>query len=218
MKTQLLATALALAAAALMSCAAPDASANAAATSAASAAAKVGQPAPAFNLVDSSGQTRSLADFAGKTVVLEWTNHECPFVKKHYGSGNMQAQQKGATADDVVWLTVNSSAPGQQGHVDGAAAERIRGAAKATQTAYLLDPDGTAGRAYGAKTTPHMYVIDPAGVLRYAGAIDSIPSKDTADIAKATQFVPQALSELASGKPVSTNLTRPYGCSVKYAN
>lgn len=215
MKTQLLATALTLAAAALISCAAPDAAANAAA---ASAAAKVDQPAPAFKLVDSSGQTRSLADFAGKTVVLEWTNHECPFVKKHYGSGNMQAQQRDATAEDVVWLTVNSSAPGQQGHVDGAAAERIRRDAKATQTAYLLDPDGVAGRAYGAKTTPHMYIIDPDGVLRYAGGIDSIPSKDTSDIAKATQYVPQALAELAAGQPVSVNVTRPYGCSVKYAN
>lgn len=206
MKTPLLTTALMFAAAALTSCAASDAA----------AAATVGQPAPAFELVDSTGQTHSLAEFAGKTVVLEWTNHECPFVGKHYGAGNMQAQQRDATADDVVWLTVNSSAPGQQGHVDGAAAERIRGQARAAQTAYLLDPDGTAGRAYGAKTTPHMYVIDPKGVLRYAGAIDSIPSPDTADIAKAKQHVPQALAELAAGKPVSVAVTRPYGCSVKY--
>ncbi|MDH5822504.1 thioredoxin family protein [Luteimonas sp. RD2P54] len=208
MKASLLTTALMFAAAALTACAASDAT----------AAAAVGQPAPAFTLVDSAGQTRSLADFAGKTVVLEWTNHECPFVRKHYGSENMQAQQRDATADDVVWLSVNSSAPGQQGHVDGAAAERIRGQARAAQTAYLLDPDGTTGRAYGAKTTPHMYVIDPAGVLRYAGGIDSIPSPDPADIAKATQYVPQALAELAAGQPVSTPVTRPYGCSVKYAN
>lgn len=178
----------------------------------------VGQPAPAFELVDSTGQTRSLADFAGKTVVLEWTNHGCPFVKKHYGARNMQAQQRDATAADVVWLTVNSSAPGQQGHVDGAAAERIRADASAVQTAYLLDPEGTAGRAYGAKTTPHMYVIDPGGVLRYAGAIDSIPSADVADIAKATQYVPQALAQLAAGQPVSVQVSRPYGCAVKYAN
>ena len=178
--------------------------------------AKIGQPAPAFELVDSTGKTRSLADFAGKTVVLEWTNHKCPFVKKHYGAKNMQAQQRDATADNVVWLTVNSSAPGEQGHVDGADAEKIRGEARAVQTAYLLDPEGSAGRAYGAKTTPHMYVIDPKGVLRYAGAIDSIPSADTDDIAKATQYVPQALAELAAGKPVSVTLTRPYGCSVKY--
>jgi len=185
---------------------------------AAAAAAKVGEPAPPFTLVDSTGQTRSLADFTGKTVVLEWTNHGCPFVKKHYGAENMQAQQRAATADGVVWLTINSSAPGQQGHVDGAGAERVRSDAKAAQTAYLLDPQGTTGRAYGAITTPHMYVIDPDGVLRYAGAIDSIPSADPADIAKATQYVPQALAELAAGKPVSVAVTRPYGCSVKYAN
>jgi AhpC/TSA family len=195
-------------AAALTFTAAPDAIADA----------TVGQPAPAFELVDSTGQARSLADFAGKTVVLEWTNNECPFVRKHYGADNIQAQQRDAAASDVVWLTVNSSAPGQEGHVDGATAERIRGDARAAQTAYLLDPNGTTGRAYGAKTTPHMYVIDPDGVLRYAGAIDSIPSADPADIAKATQYVPQALAELAQGQPVSTAVTRPYGCSVKYAS
>ncbi|MDQ3289415.1 MAG: redoxin domain-containing protein [Pseudomonadota bacterium] len=210
MKSPLLATALMFAAAAMTSCSDSSAAAEAV------AAAKVDQPAPAFQLVDSTGQTRSLQDFAGKTVVLEWTNHECPFVGKHYGASNMQAQQRDATVDGLVWLTVNSSAPGKQGHVDGAAAERIRAGAKAVQTAYLLDPDGSTGRAYGAKTTPHMYVIDPEGVLRYAGAIDSIPSADTADIAKATQYVPQALAELAAGKPVSMNVTRPYGCSVKY--
>ena len=210
MKIPLLAAALTFAAAtaALTFGAAPDAV----------AAATVGQPAPAFRLVDSTGTTRSLADFAGKTVVLEWTNHECPFVKKHYGSGNMQAQQRDATAKGVVWLSVNSSAPGNQGHVDGAAAERVRSQARAAQTAYLLDPNGTVGRAYGAKTTPHMYVIDPKGVLRYAGGIDSIPSPNPADIAKATQYVPQALAELAAGKPVSVSVTRPYGCSVKYSN
>jgi peroxiredoxin len=185
---------------------------------AATATAKVGEAAPAFSLVDSTGQTRSLADFAGKTVVLEWTNHDCPFVKKHYGADNMQSQQRDVTGDAAVWLTVNSSAPGQQGHVDGAAAERIRADAKAAQTAYLLDPDGTTGRAYGAVTTPHMYIIDPDGMLRYAGAIDSIPSPNPADIATATQYVPQALAELAAGKPVSAPLTRPYGCAVKYAN
>jgi hypothetical protein len=192
--------------------------APACAASDAFAAATVGEPAPAFELVDSTGQTRSLADFAGRTVVLEWTNHECPFVKKHYGSDNMQAQQRDAISDDIVWLTVNSSAPGQQGHVDGAAAERIRGNGRAAQTAYLLDPNGIAGRAYGAKTTPHMYVIDPDGVLRYAGAIDSISSPNPADIAKATQYVPQALAELAAGQPVSVTVTRPYGCAVKYAS
>lgn len=209
MKTPLLATALMFAAAASMSCAASDVAAD-------TSAAAVGKPAPAIKLVDSTGKTRSLAEFAGKTVVLEWTNHECPFVKKHYGADNMQKQQRDATAKGVVWLTVNSSAPGKQGHVDGAAAERVRGQAGAAQTAYLLDPTGTTGRAYGAKTTPHMYVIDPKGVLRYAGGIDSIPSADAGDIAKATQYVPQALAELAAGKAVSAKLTRPYGCSVKY--
>lgn len=209
MNAPLLTAALACAVVVTTACTAPDA------TAATTAAAKVGQAAPAIQLVDSTGKTRSLAEFKGKTVVLEWTNHECPFVKKHYG-GNMQAQQRDATADGVVWLTVNSSAPGKQGHVDGAAAERVRKDARAVQTAYLLDPQGTTGRAYGAKTTPHMYIVDPNGVLRYAGGIDSIPSADTADIAKATQYVPQALAELAAGKPVSVATTRPYGCTVKY--
>lgn len=225
MKASLLATALAFAAVAMTACAAPDATAaanagaataTAAATTPAASAATVGQPAPAFQLVDSTGKTHSLADYKGKTVVLEWTNHECPFVKKHYGSGNMQAQQKQATADGVVWLTVNSSAPGKQGNVDGAAAEKVRKDARAVQTAYLLDPTGATGRAYGAKTTPHMYIIDPQGVLRYAGGIDSIQSADASDIKKATQYVPQALAELSAGKPVSVAVTRPYGCSVKY--
>jgi hypothetical protein len=211
MKAPLLTVALTFAVV-LAGCAAPDASA----APETPAAAKVDQPAPAFKLVDSTGKTRSLADFAGKTVVLEWTNHECPFVRKHYGSGNMQAQQRDATSKGVVWLSINSSALGNQGHVDGATAESIRSKARAVQTAYLLDPDGTVGRTYGAKTTPHMYVIDPKGVLRYAGGIDSIPSADTADIAKATQYVPQVLAELAAGKPVGIKVTRPYGCSVKY--
>jgi peroxiredoxin len=202
MKAQTLAAALTFAAAALTPCAV--------------LAAAVGQPAPDFELVDSTGKTRSLADFAGSTVVLEWTNHDCPFVKKHYGADNMQTQQRSATADDVVWLSVNSSAPGKQGHVDGAAAERVRSAARAAQTAYLLDPSGTVGRAYDAKTTPHMYIIDPDGVLRYAGAIDSISSANPADIAKATQYVPQVLAELAAGQPVSVAVTRPYGCAVRY--
>lgn len=215
MKASLLATAVMFAAVSMTACAAPDATAAANAAAAASAA-TVGQPAPAFKLVDSTGKTHSLADYKGKTVVLEWTNHECPFVKKHYGSGNMQAQQKQATADGVVWLSVNSSAPGKQGNVDGAAAEKVRKDARAVQTAYLLDPTGATGRAYGAKTTPHMYIIDPQGVLRYAGGIDSIQSADVADIKKATQYVPQALAELAAGKPVSVAVTRPYGCSVKY--
>ena len=189
-----------------------------AAAVASAAPARVGQPAPAFELVDSRGDTRSLAEFAGKTVVLEWTNHKCPFVGRHYDEGNMQAQQRAATADGVVWLTINSAAPGNQGHVDGEDAEGIRSDVGAAQTAYLLDPEGVAGRAYGAKTTPHMYVIDPAGVLRYAGAIDDTNGSGAADLADATQYVTQALVELAAGQPVSVPLTRPYGCSVKYGS
>jgi len=185
-------------------------------TAAQASPAKVGEPAPAFTLTDSNGVQHSLADFAGKTVVLEWTNHECPFVKKHYESSNMQAQQTAATADGVVWLSINSSAAGKQGNVDGSAANRLRTQAKAASTAYLLDATGVTGRMYAAKTTPHMYIIDPKGVLRYAGAIDSIPSADPADIPKATQYVSTALAELAAGKPVTTVVTQAYGCSVKY--
>ena len=184
-------------------------------TSAAQAA-SVDQPAPAFRLTDTAGTTHQLSDFAGKTVVLEWTNHECPFVQKHHGAGNMQAQQREATAAGVVWLTVNSSAPGKQGHVDAAQADALRREAGAAATAYLLDSDGTVGRAYDAKTTPHLYVIDADGVLRYAGAIDSTPSADAEDIAGSTQYVRQALSELAAGQPVSTPVSQAYGCSIKY--
>jgi peroxiredoxin len=182
------------------------------------AKAMVGQPAPAFTLTDADGTSHSLADFKGKTVVLEWTNAECPFVKKHYDAGNMQAQQGEAAAAGVVWLTVNSGAPGKQGAVDGAGAKAIIASSGGKQTAYLLDPTGVAGQAYGAKTTPHMYVIDGEGVLRYAGAIDSNPSADPADIPASTQYVKAALADLAAGKPVAVANTQPYGCSVKYAN
>lgn len=179
---------------------------------------EVGQPAPSFSLTDSHGKTRTLEEFKGKTVVLEWTNAECPFVKKHYGSNNMQAQQKEATAAGVVWLSINSGAPGKQGQLDGAAANALISTSSGAQTAYLLDPEGKAGKAYGAKTTPHMYVIDGQGVLRYMGGIDSIQSADAADIPKATQYVKQALAELAGGKPVSVPVSQPYGCSVKYGS
>lgn len=176
---------------------------------------EVGKPAPAFTVTDAGGQTRSLADFAGKTVVLEWHNPECPFVQKHY-SGNMQAQQKDATGRDVVWLTINSGKAGKQGHMDGAQAKAYLAKSNAAPTAYLLDADSATGTAYGAKTTPHMYVIDGQGTLRYMGAIDSVPSADVGDIADATQYVTQALAELEAGKPVSVASTQPYGCSVKY--
>jgi peroxiredoxin len=182
------------------------------------ARAQVGQPAPAFSLIDSNGTTHALADFKGRTVVLEWTNAECPFVKKHYAPGNMQTQQGESKASGVVWLTINSGAPGKQGHVDGAGANAIIAATGGQQAAYLLDPEGAAGRAYGAKTTPHMYVIDGEGVLRYAGAIDSNPSADPDDIAGAKQYVRAALADLAAGRPVAVANTQPYGCAVKYAN
>jgi peroxiredoxin len=183
--------------------------------SSAAFAATVGQPAPGFTLTDSNGQTHSLADFKGKTVVLEWTNHECPFVVKHYGANNMQ-QQQAAAGDNVVWLSINSGAAGKQGHVDGAGANAVMAKNGHKSTAYLLDADGKVGQAYGAKTTPHMYVIDASGNLAYNGAIDSIPSADQADIPKATQYVTQALGEIKAGKPVSVATTKPYGCSVKY--
>jgi peroxiredoxin len=182
------------------------------------AKAHIGEAAPAFTLTDSNGKSRSLSEFKGKTVVLEWTNADCPFVKKHYGARNMQAQQKSATGDDVVWLTINSGAAGQQGHVDGAGANAIIKTSGGAQTAYLLDASGDVGRNYGARTTPQMFVIDGDGVLRYMGGIDSIPSADPADIPKATQYVTQALAEMKSGKPVSVPTSQPYGCSVKYGS
>jgi hypothetical protein len=184
-------------------------------TASAFASVEVGQPAPDFSLAGADGKTHSLADYRGQTVVLEWNNPDCPFVRKHYG-GNMQKQQADAVAAGVVWLTINSGAPGKQGHLDADSAKAYMADTSAKQSAYLFDPDGKAGHAYGARTTPHMYVIDGEGKLRYAGGIDSIASADSDDIAEATQFVPQTLAELAAGKPVSTTKSEPYGCSVKY--
>ncbi|HEU4601695.1 MAG TPA: redoxin family protein [Steroidobacteraceae bacterium] len=188
------------------------------AQSAAFADAKIGEAAPSFNLMDASGKTRSLDEFKGKTVVLEWNNPECPFVRKHYNAEvrNMQTQQANATKDGVVWLTINSGAPGKQGHLDGSGAKEVIASTGAKQTAYLLDPSGDAGRAYGAKTTPHMFVIDSKGIVQYAGGIDSIPSADVDDISKATQYVPQALADLKAGTAVRVTTSVPYGCSVKY--
>jgi hypothetical protein len=180
------------------------------------ATATVDQPAPAFTANTADGKTISLDSLKGKTVVLEWTNHDCPFVKKHYDSGNMQSLQKDATAKGVVWLQVISSAPGKQGYVDGATAMKLNSARSAVPTATLLDPDGKLGKLYEAKTTPHMYIIDAKGVLVYKGGIDSIASSDKADIAKAEPYVTEALSSLAAGKKVAANNTKPYGCSVKY--
>ena len=181
------------------------------------AAPRVGQPAPAFTAVDSNGERHSLSDFAGRTVILEWHNPGCPFVQKHY-QGNMQKTQAAAIADMAVWLTVNSGAPGKQGHMDGKAANARIARDKARPTAYLLDPAGTIGRAYDARTTPQMFVIDGKGVLRYAGAIDDKPTADVADIAEARNHVLAALSDMKARKPVAVTTSRPYGCAVKYSD
>lgn len=173
-------------------------------------------PAPGFSLKDADGRVRTLAEFRGKIVVLEWINEGCPYVKKHY-QGNMQALQKAAVADGVVWLSVCSSAPGQQGHVDGAGAKRFIAAKGAAPTAFLLDPTGVAGKAWGAKTTPHMYIVDKAGQLVYQGGIDDKPTANVADIAGATNYVKAALADLKAGRPVKVAFSKPYGCSVKYA-
>jgi hypothetical protein len=186
------------------------------AASPALAAPEVGKPAPDFTLTDVDGRSHALADFAGKTVVLEWTNHECPFVVKHYGAGNMQAQQNAATASGVVWLTVNSSAPGKQGNVSPDRARELMAGNGWSGSAYTFDPTGVVGRAFGARTTPHMYIIDGDGVLRYMGGIDSNPSADPADIPGATQYVKVALEQLGAGQGIAQANTRPYGCSVKY--
>jgi peroxiredoxin len=181
------------------------------------AAANVDAPAPAFTAMTADGKTVNLADYKGKTVVLEWTNHDCPYVKKHYG-GNMQSLQKAAGVQGVVWLQVISSAPGQQGHVDGATAQKLNADRGAAPAATLLDPKGEIGKAYGAQTTPHMYVIAPDGKLAYKGGIDSIATAKADDIAKADPYVTQALAAVAAGKKVEKASTRPYGCSVKYAS
>lgn len=181
------------------------------------AAAKIGEPAPAFTAESADGVERSLSDYAGRTVVLEWTNHDCPYVRKHYDTGNMQALQEQATADGVVWLTVISSAPGEQGHVDGAEAKRIAAEAAASPSEILLDPEGVVGRAYGAKTTPHMYVIDRDGRLVYMGGIDDRPTTKSADVEGAENYVAATLSDLAADRPVQIPASRPYGCSIKYS-
>jgi peroxiredoxin len=180
------------------------------------AEAVVGGPAPDFNLTDAHGTTRSLAQFRGTFVVLEWFNNECPFVRKHYGSGNMQRLQADATARGVAWLTIVSSASGKQGYLTPEQALAVLAERGSHQTALLLDPDGTVGRLYGAKTTPHCFIINPEGRVIYAGAIDDRPSTDPADIPGATNYVTQALEEALAGKPVSVPSTKSYGCSVKY--
>ena len=180
------------------------------------AAPEVGQPAPNFSAVGSDGKTYDLASFSGKFVVLEWLNHGCPFVKKHYGGGNMQALQKEYTSKGVVWLSIISSAPGKQGHSTAGEANVAIKEHGAAPTAVLLDETGAVGKLYDAKTTPHMFIIDPKGILIYAGAIDDQPSFDPDSLASAKSYVRAALDEAMAGKPVTTASTKAYGCSVKY--
>ena len=182
----------------------------------AAANAVVGQPAPAFSVTDTAGRTVSLADFKGRTVVLEWVNPGCPYVRKHYDSANMQGTQKGAADKGVVWLAVNSTHPSHYDYRKPADLAAWMQSQKAAATHTLMDADGKVGRAYGARTTPHMYIVNPQGQLIYAGGIDSIPSANAADIAKATNYVKTGLSEALAGKPLTAANTRPYGCSIKY--
>jgi hypothetical protein len=177
---------------------------------------EIGKPAPGFSANDVNGRVVRLSDFKGKTVVLEWNNPECPFVKKHYGSGNMQKTQAAAKKDGVVWLSINSSGEGKQGHMDGAKAKTVIASLNAQPTAYLLDPKGIIGNGYGAKTTPHMYIVDAKGTLVYEGGIDDKPTPNPADINGARNHVLAALGELKAGKAVSVPKSRPYGCAVKY--
>lgn len=180
-------------------------------------AATVGEPAPGFTLTDINGKSHSLSDFKGKTVVLEWVNPECPFVVKHYDkSGNLPATQKAAVADGVVWLQINSAAPGKQGDYNAEKVKAWQEKNKTAATAYFRDADGKVGKAYGAKTTPQIYVINGEGTLVYNGAIDSIRSANPEDIAKAENYAKAALAAVAAGKSVEKANTEPYGCSVKY--
>lgn len=188
----------------------------AASSTGAFAAAKVGAMAPDFTVTDMSGKSHKLSDFAGKFVVLEWLNYGCPFVGKHYGSGNMQALQKQWTAKGVVWLSVISSAPGQQGHSAPGKAQADYKAKGSNATTVILDESGALGKAYGARTTPHMFVIDPKGNLIYNGGIDDKPSTDLADVKTAKNYVSAALTEAMAGKAVSVSTSQPYGCNVKY--
>ena len=180
------------------------------------AAVEPGETAPDFTLKDSKGNSQKLSSFSGKFVVLEWMNPECPFVKKHYSTGNMQSLQKEYTGKGIVWLSIISSAPGKQGYCTGPQAEANTKDQKASPTAVLLDPSGEVGQLYGAKTTPHMFVINPEGKLIYMGAIDSIRSANSSDCAKAENYIRQTLDAALAGKPVPTPETKSYGCSVKY--
>lgn len=179
-------------------------------------AAAPGAVPPEFSLPDAQGKTVSLSDYKGRTVVLEWVNFDCPFVKKHYGTGNMQALQKEAASKDVVWLSVASSARGKQGHFEGKALQDRIAKEKWAGERYLVDADGKVGRAYGARTTPQMVVIAPDGKIAYAGAIDDRPTTDAADVKDAKSHVRRVLEALAAGTPIDPASTNPYGCSIKY--
>lgn len=176
----------------------------------------IGAPAPAFTTVDANGAARSLAEFAGRIVVLEWTNHDCPYVRKHYDSGNMQATQRDAMQNGVVWLSIISSAPGEQGFLNGPQALEVAASRNAAPTAILLDPSGVVGHAYDARTTPHMFIINPAGRVVYQGAIDDRPRASPSSLVGATNYVRAALADIGAGRPVAVAQTTPYGCSVKY--
>jgi peroxiredoxin len=180
-------------------------------------AAAPGSQAPNSTGTDSIGKTHSLPDYRGHYVVLEWSSEGCPYDQKHYATGSMEKLQKKWTGKGVIWLSIISSAPGMEGYVSPSEENSYLRRMHASPTAALLDPSGTIGRLYGAKTTPHMFVIDPSGKLIYAGAIDDRPSYDVADLAAAKNYVDTALTEATSGQPVHTASTRPYGCSVKYA-
>lgn len=179
-------------------------------------AAAVGQPAPDFTLKDASGKTVKLSDFRGRHVVLEWTNPGCPFVRKHYNSGNLPAQQKEAMGKGVVWLAINSTEKASADYLEPAKLVAWKKERQSAPSAVLMDEDGIAGKAYAARTTPHMYIVDPQGRLIYAGGIDSIPSARADDIPKATQYVRAALGEALAGKPISAPTTQAYGCTIKY--
>lgn len=183
-----------------------------------SATPEIGQKAPGFMGVDSNGDVRKLADFMGKPVILEWTNHQCPYVRKHYQSGNMQRLQRELTEAGAVWISIISSAPGQQGYVDGDKANQLTAMRGAYADMVILDPSGEIGRAYGARTTPQMFLLGKDGVLRYMGAIDDRPSARKSSLKGAVNYVRKAWEAFKAGKPVRQPVTKPYGCTVKYAS
>jgi hypothetical protein len=177
---------------------------------------EIGQPAPSFTLPDTHGETHDLEQYRGQWVVLEWLNYGCPYVTKHYRTDNIPSQQRKWTAEDVVWLSIVSSAPGEQGYYEPDGMNQVSAERGNAATAVLLDPEGTVGHLYEARTTPHMFVLDPEGRVVYMGGIDDVPTSRDEDLERATQLVDQALMEATAGEPVSQPVSRPYGCNVKY--